>query len=147
MSAPLPTGPVEWIALAFPGPTLNTAIVPALAQLVDSGTVRLLDAAVLHKGADGAVTGAELEDEAGAAFGAVDGDVLELLNEDDFAQIAVALEPDTTTLVLVWENNWAAGFGDAVSRAGGALAAHDRIPRQDVERALAEAGTKEEVRA
>jgi hypothetical protein len=76
----------------------------------------------------------------------VDGDVLELLNEDDFAQIAVALEPDTTTLVLVWENNWAAGFGAAVSRAGGALAAHDRIPRQNVERALAAAGT-EEVRA
>jgi hypothetical protein len=146
MSAQRPTCPVEWIALAFPGPALNTAIVPVLAQLVDAGTVRLIDAAVLHKGADGVVSGAELEDEAGAAFGAVDGDVLELLNDDDLAEIAATLEPDTTTLVLVWEDSWAVAFGDAVRRAGGALVAHDRVPWDNVDRALAGVPEKGEVR-
>ncbi len=50
------TGPVEWIALAFPGQALNAAIAPALAELVDSGTVRVLDAAVLYIATDGRVT-------------------------------------------------------------------------------------------
>ena len=133
-------GPVEWIALAFPGPVLDRAIVPVLAGLVDSGTVRLIDAAVLHKAADGTVSGAEVEDEDGVAFSAVDGEVLELLNDDDLAQIAGALAVDTTTLVLVWENRWAAALGDAVTVAHGAVVAHDRVPRANVDRALAAAG-------
>jgi hypothetical protein len=147
------TGPVEWITLAFPGPGLNAAIAPALADLVDAGTVRVLDAAVLHKDAGGAVTGGELEDEAGAAFAGVDGDVLELLSDEDLAQIAATLQPDTTTLVLLWENRWAAAFGDAVRQVHGTVVAHDRVPREDVDRALAaatgpaEASRIEEVRA
>jgi hypothetical protein len=135
-------GPVEWIALAFPGPALNAAIAPALAALVDSGTVRVLDAAVLHKAADGLVTGGELEDEDRAAFGAVDGDVLELLSEEDLVQIAATLEPGTTTLVLLWENRWAAAFGDAVRQLHGTVVAHDRVPREDVDRAVAAAATR-----
>jgi Family of unknown function (DUF6325) len=132
-------GPVEWLALAFPGPALDRSLVPVLAGLVDSGTVRLIDAAVLHKAADGTVTGAELEDEDGADFGRVDGDVLELLNDDDLTQIAVALDVDTTTLVLVWENRWATALGQAVADAGGTVVAHDRVPRASIERALAAA--------
>jgi Family of unknown function (DUF6325) len=140
MTAPRsPLGPVEWLALAFPGPALDPSIVPVLAGLVDTGTVRLIDAAVLHNAADGTVSGAELEDEDGGAFGGVDGDVLELLNDDDLAQIAVALEVDTTTLVLVWENRWAAALGDAVGAAHGVVVVHDRVPRAAVERALAAA--------
>jgi hypothetical protein len=136
------TGPVEWISLAFPGPALSAAIVPALAELVGSDTVRVLDAAVLHKDADGTVTGGELEDEAGDAFGPVDGDVLELLSDEDLAQIAAGLQRDTTTLVLLWENRWAATFGDAVRQVHGTVVAHDRVPRENVDRALA-AGVSE----
>src|SRR3712207_1955120 len=66
MSAPSTTmGPVEWIAIAFPGPRLADALAPALAELVRSGTVRLLDAVVVHASVDGTVTISELEDEEG----------------------------------------------------------------------------------
>ena len=57
----------------------------------------------------------------------VDGEVLELLNEDDLVASTASLPPGTTTLWLVWENRWAGGFADPVRRAGGVLAAHDRI--------------------
>ncbi len=140
------TGPVEWISLAFPGPTLDAAIAPALADLVDSGTVRVVDAAVLHKDADGEVTGGELEDEAGDAFRGVDGDVLELLSDADLAQIATTLQPGTTTLVLLWENRWAAAFGAAVGQVHGTVVASDRVPREAVDRArAARAGTTSQV--
>ena len=52
------------------------------------------------------------------------------------AAVTAGLEPDTTTLVLVWENRWAATFGEQVAGMKGALLAHGRLPRADVERAL-----------
>ena len=140
-------GPVDWLALAFPGPHVNAAIVPALAELVDAGTVRLIDAVVIHLGPDGEVTGGDLEDEAGNAFADVAGDVLGLMNSDDLDQIAADMERDTTTLVLVWENRWAAAFGDAVRRANGTVSAFDRVPRENVIRALSASSAVEQVGA
>jgi hypothetical protein len=137
-----PVGPVEWIALSFPGPALDPRVVPPLRELVHPGTIRLLDAAVLHKDGLGAVTAAELHDEGVDGFASVDGEVLELLSEGDLAAIGTAQQPDSTTLVLVWENRWATGFADAVRRAGGELAAHDRIPRDLVDAALARSTTE-----
>jgi hypothetical protein len=134
-----PVGPVEWAALTFPGSTLDPAVVSPIADLVGTGSVRVLDAAVVHKDANGAVTGAELEDEGGqvtAAFDAVDGEVLELLSDADLLAVAERLEDDSTTLVLVWENLWATAFAEAVRRAGGTVLAHDRVARTDVERAV-----------
>ncbi len=121
-----PVGPVEWVAITFPGQVLGTAVAAPLAELVNAKTVRLLDAAVVHKAADGAITEGELADET-AAFDEVDGDVLELLSHQDLQAIAEALQNDTTTLVLVWENLWASGFADAVRAHGGSVLAYDRV--------------------
>ncbi|HEY6747235.1 MAG TPA: hypothetical protein VI357_16145 [Mycobacteriales bacterium] len=82
------------------------------------------------------MTGTELEIEDLQAFDTVDGDVLELLSEEDLLAIAHGLQPGTTTLVLVWENLWAAGFAAAIRRAGSVLAAFDRVPAGLAEAAL-----------
>ena len=123
-----------------PATVLPATLVPALAPLVDTEIVRLSDAAVVHRGADGTIRGAELEDE-NLDVGAVDGDVLGLFIDQDLVSIAAEVERDTTTLVLVWVNRWAAEFADAVQRAGCRLDAHDRIPREAVERPLAASST------
>jgi len=135
LSSP-PTGPVEWVALSFPGAALGSGVAGPLADLVRAGTVRVLDAVVVHKAADGTVTEGEIADES-AAFDDVDGDVLELLSHDDLRSIAERLENDTTTLVLVWENLWATAFAAAVRTHGGSVLAHDRVAAADVAAALA----------
>ena len=135
LSSP-PTGPVEWVALSFPGAALGSGVAGPLADLVRAGTVRVLDAVVVHKAADGTVTEGEIADET-AAFDDVDGDVLELLSHDDLRSIAERLENDTTTLVLVWENLWATAFAAAVRTHGGSVLAHDRVAAADVAAALA----------
>jgi Family of unknown function (DUF6325) len=139
-SSPGGLGPVEWVALTFPGTVLDPAVAGPLADLVGAGMVRVLDAAVVHKDAAGEVTETELEDEVVPALDDVDGEVLELLSEDDLLSIAEALEPDTTTLVLLWEDAWATAFAEAVQRSGGIVLAHERVPRPAVERALAAQG-------
>lgn len=138
-----PTGPVEWVALSFPGPVLGSGVSAPLAELVRAGTVRVLDAVVVHKAADGTVTEGEIADEAGddgiGALDDVDGDVLELLSHDDLRSVAESLDNDTTTLVLVWENLWATAFADGVRAHGGSVIAHDRVAPADVAAALAQA--------
>jgi hypothetical protein len=125
MTSP-PDGPVEWLAITFPGTTLGTGVAAPLAELVNAKTVRLLDAAVVHKAADGTITEGELADET-TAFDDVEGDVLELLSHDDLQAVAGSLANDTTTLVLVWENLWASGFAAAVRTHGGSVLAYDRV--------------------
>ena len=36
-------GPVEYAVIAFPGSQFNGSVAPALADLVESGTVRVID--------------------------------------------------------------------------------------------------------
>jgi uncharacterized membrane protein len=144
MTAPADPGPVEWIAIAFPGPSLDPRIAPALAALVRSGTARLMDAVVVHRDAEGGVRIAEVADDGENGLEEVDGDVLELLSDEDLVGLGAGLEPGTTALVLVWENLWAAGFATDVRRAGGMLLAHDRVPHEDVERALRAAAGRQE---
>jgi hypothetical protein len=148
-SAPAPPtlGPVEWIAIAFPGPALDPRIARALATLVGSGSARLMDAVVVHRDADGRARIVEVADDGEDGLAAVDGDVLELLSDEDLVGLALDLEPGTTALVLVWENLWAAGFAGDVRRAGGTVLAHDRVPHEDVERALHAAGGRQEAGA
>ncbi|HLM06849.1 MAG TPA: DUF6325 family protein [Blastococcus sp.] len=137
---PVELGPVEWLAIAFPGPGLDPRIAPALATLVRSGTARLMDAVMVHRDVDGRVRIAEVED----GLEEVDGEVLELLSDEDLVGLAADLEPGTTALVLVWENLWAAGFASDVRRAGGILLAHDRVPHENLERALRAAAGRQE---
>ena len=144
MTASSPLGPVEWIEIAFPGAALDPRIAPALARLVRSGTARLMDAVVVHRDLDGRVRIAEVGDDGENGLEEVDGDVLELLSDQDLVGLAAGLEPGTTALVLVWENLWAAGFARDVRRAGGTLKAHGRVPQEDVERAVRAATGRQE---
>jgi hypothetical protein len=65
-------GPVEYMIVAFPGNKFKGEIVPALKELVDAGTIRIIDLAFVMKDADGAVGTAELADLDSDVFKAFD---------------------------------------------------------------------------
>ena len=138
-------GPVEWIEIGFPGTKLSPGIVQTLKRLVDSGTIQIIDLVVLHKNSDGIVTALELEglepDEA-ALFADLDGEVLGLLNQDDIAFAGEALASGSSAAVLVWEDTWVTGFGQAVMDAGGRVVANDRVPDEVVDAAFAAASAE-----
>ena len=46
-------GPVEYIVIDFPGNQFNGDVIPALLDLVDSGTVRIIDLLFVRKDANG----------------------------------------------------------------------------------------------
>jgi uncharacterized membrane protein len=138
-------GPVEYMAVAFPGNKFTGEIAPALAELVKSGTVRIIDLAFVSKDAEGNVAAMELEDldsDAGAAFKAIEAEIGDLVNADDLQAVGEELEPDSSAAVLVWEDVWAAKLAKAIRDSGGVLLDLERLPREVVEAALAYAGAK-----
>jgi hypothetical protein len=134
-------GPVDWIVVEFPGSRFNGQIAPALADLVERGTVRILDLLLIRKGDDGALEFFELNEVDDSEVGqlrAYEGALAMLLSEEDVRAVAEAVEPGSTAALLVWENSWAAPFASAVRHAGGQLVASGRIPVQALLAALEE---------
>jgi hypothetical protein len=128
-------GPVDYLVVEFPAGQANFSgeIAKALTDLVEGGTVRVLDLLMLTKEPDGSIDAIEISDLDESLAGDLRGletEVAHLLSEDDVAHLAAAMEPGTIAAALVWENTWAAPFGSAVRRAGGQLVASGRIPIQ-----------------
>ena len=126
-------GPVDWIVVEFPGSKFNGEIAPILDDLVERGTVRVLDLLLIRKADDGALDFFEIGDLDDSELGELrsyESALAMLLSADDVEAVAASVEPGSTAALLVWENRWAAPFGAAVRRAGGQLVASGRIPVQ-----------------
>lgn len=137
-------GPVEYVVIAFPGNRFKGEIVPAVAELVDNGLVRILDVAFIKKDGAGNTTMFEydtLDDVLAFGFADVDGEAGGVLNDEDLELAAEGLEPDSSAALIVWEHLWAARVAQAIRDAGGRIVAGERIPPEIVEQALADLTT------
>jgi hypothetical protein len=134
-------GAVDLAVIAFPGSQFKGEIVPALAALVDSGTITILDLVLVSKTDDGDVVIIEIDeaDDPGM-FDDLDGDVTRILSDDDALAAGEALDPGNSAAVIVWENTWARALVGAIRDAGGLLVAHDRLDAETVNEALARIG-------
>ena len=134
-------GPVDYIAVAFPGNKFSGKIIPTIKELQDSGTIRVLDLVIISKDAEGnvaAIEVAEADPEQAAALAVLGIEGQNLLGQEDFEDFGAALEPNSTCGLMIWENLWAAPFVAAVRDADGILLAQGRIPAAVVEEAMAE---------
>ena len=134
-------GPVEYIAIAFPGNNFSGEIVPAIKELQDSGTIRVLDLVIISKDGEGNVTGIELSEaspEQQAALAVLGVQSRNLLGQEDIEDIGSALDPNSTAGLMIWENVWAARFAQSLRAADGILIANGRIPAALVEEVMTE---------
>jgi len=134
-----PIGPVSCAVFGFPGSNFKGAIAPALADLVDKGTIRVLDLVFAMKDEQGDVAVVELQDldaEQKAFWAGITDDPSGLLTEEDVDAIADALEPGDAAAMLIWEDVWAGPFAKAVRDADGELIMLERIPYDLVVAAL-----------
>jgi len=131
-------GPVDYAIIVFPGNRFRGEIAPAIGDLVDDGTIRIIDIAFVGKDADGSTVAMELTE--------LDPDVQEgleklgievggLFSADDIIGAAEALEPNSSAALLIWENVWARKVSQAMRDAGGVLVAFERIPHDVVQEA------------
>ena len=129
-------GPVELLVLKFPGNQFTGEVGPALKELVDSGTIRIIDLLFAITDPQGTISVVELSDLDSAAKGEFDPvvtDQTDLLTHDDARSLAAGLGPDSSGAIMLFENTWATKFRDAVLDAGGELVLSERIPKAAVD--------------
>jgi hypothetical protein len=133
-------GPIDIVVIAYPADAPMTGeAVPLMMDLVDRGIIRVLDVMFVIANEDGTFSGLEasgLDEGAVGDFKYFEGASSGLLGEDDVAVAAEAIEPGSAAVMIVYENRWAAPFAAAVRRNGGVLVDNQRIPVQDLMRAL-----------
>jgi hypothetical protein len=121
--------------VSFPGNQFTGEIAPALGDLIESNTIRIIDLAFVSKDTDGTVDGFELSDldeEVRRGLDALGVDGSGFLGEDDLAEAGANLEPGSSAALLLWEDVWAARLAQAIRDAGGELVALGRIPHDAV---------------
>ena len=137
------TASLEYLIVGFPQNNFTGEIVPGLLSLVDNGLIRVVDLVFAAKGDDGSVVVLEVDEhEHLSAFAAIEGSVGGVIGPEDIDHAAEAIAEGSSVLLIVWEDLWAAPFGDAVQRAGGVFIEGGRIPAElaeEVESVLADA--------
>ena len=131
-------GPVDYAIVAFPGSRFRGEIAPAIADLVDAGTIRIIDIAFVGKDQDGnavAMELTELDPDVQEGLEKAGIEVSGLFNEDDLMDAAEGLEPNSSAALIVWENVWARNVTQAMRDAGGELLAFERLPHEVVQAA------------
>ena len=137
-------GPVELLVVKFPGNQFTGEIVPALTELVESGTIRVLDILFVTKDEAGAVEMVEIKDLVidDTSFDPVVSDLTDLLTEEDVTYFGATLEQNSSAALMLFENTWATRFATAVRNAKGELILSERIPRAVIEELVATAAAE-----
>ena len=131
-------GPVDVYIIGFPGNKFSGRIAPAIQELVDNGTIRVLDLLFVMKDADGVVATLTIEDldQDGAAFAELDITEPGSLNEEDADEVSDDLPANSSALLVAFENVWARKVVSALQAADAVLIDSIRIPAEVVQEAL-----------
>jgi Family of unknown function (DUF6325) len=132
-------GPVEYMITTFPTTTVDPALAQAIQDLVDNGTIAVLDFLLVAKDMDGSIAAVEADEESEfASFAIIDGEIGTLISEADIDYVGSGLMPGTCALVLVCEDRWASPLADLLRDSGGLLYEGARVPTDVVDAAMAE---------
>ena len=134
-------GPIDFIALEFPGNKFNGEILTNLFDLVDKEIIRIYDLVVVLKEQDGSVVVRELQEldpQNITVLNPLKAESSQMLTFDDINAIAEKLEPNSTAGLMLIENLWAKKTKQAMLDADAKVLLFERIPHEDVEQALAD---------
>ena len=134
ISSPNVYGPIDYVVIEFPADARGEGTAKAIIDLVEQGTIRLYDAAVLRRAADGSGSEIDLATEDGplAGLAPLAGARSGMLDADDLEAASGVLEPNTTALIIVYENAWAVPFVAAARGEGGQMVASARLSAQQI---------------
>lgn len=137
-------GPIDYLAVEFPGARFTGKGLARLIDLVDNGIIRILDLRVVKVTEDGfvAVELADLDGDGELDLAIFEGVESGLVDDEDLAESAAMSAPGNAVGLLVYENTWAGPFVTAMREVGAEVIASGRIPVEDVIAALDELETE-----
>ena len=134
-------GPIDFLALEFPGNKFNGSILTSLLELVQAGVIRIIDLVVIVKDQDGSVIVRELQELDSDTIRVLDPlqvEVSSMISRNDIDGFAAALANNHAAGLLLIENLWAIKTKQAMLDADARLLMFERIPHEVVEENLAE---------
>ncbi len=134
-------GPIELLVVKFPGNQFKGEIAPALQELVESGTIHVIDLIFAIKDEEGTLAVLELNDLGEEKLAVISPKQSELngaLTEEDARSLTGGLENNSSAAIMLFENTWATRFADALRNANGELVLSERIPRAVIDELIAE---------
>lgn len=143
-------GPIELLVVRFPGNQFKGEIAPALQELIDSGTIHVIDLIFAIKDEQGTLAVLELNDLGDQRMAVVAPKPSPLngaLTEDDARSLTGGLENNSSVAIMLFENTWATRFADAMRNANGELVLSERIPRAVIDELIAELKAGEQASA
>lgn len=130
---------VGYVMITLPNVDALATLTPALRELVESGTLRILDLVVVERGVGDSPRVLEVAAlDRIADLRTIKPDMAGLLTQRDIALASVAIPAGTTGVVLVVEDKWARPLSIAAARAGGQIVAGEHISAERIRAALAE---------
>jgi hypothetical protein len=133
------TSLVECIVVSVPDASSVASVAAALAELVASAAIRVLDlVAVKRSRRTHEVRVLELEELDEPARALVEEHLGGLLSANDIALASAALLPGGVGVLVVVEDRWAGALSSAARRAGGRVIGGGRISESRLEAVLAE---------
>ena len=132
-------GPIDFLAIEFPGGNISAAGFEQLLSLADGGVIDILDLEFIAKdsaGNTGKVDVGELVNPGGVDLSAWKGASSGLLDRADVDEIAAAIQPGSVAAVVVYENRWVLSLVSTWQRDGARFIADGGISASDVVAAL-----------
>ena len=133
-------GPASVLAIEFTGGQYRGEILNALVELVQAGTVRVIDAVAVKKDGEGKITTLEIN-QLGAGdlhvFDPLKAEITGLLSYQDIQDIGAMLDPNTAAGLLVLEHMWANNLAQAILHAKGKVVLNRLLVPEVVQENLA----------
>lgn len=134
------SGPVDIVIIGFPGNKFTGKIAPAIKELVENNTIRILDLLFVSTDDAGTISSLRIQDlAADLEPGLVEMDVFlpGALDDHDAQELAEDLPANSSALLVAFENVWAAKFVAAIQEADAVVIDQIRIPASAVAELLA----------
>ena len=132
-------GPIDFLAIEFPGAHISAAGFEQLLSLADQGVVDILDMEFITKDADGKSKKVDVWEFAvpeGVDLGAWAGASSGLLDDSDVGEISAAMQPGSVAVVVIYENRWVLSLVNTWQRDGARFIADGGISASDIVAAL-----------
>lgn len=128
--------PVDVMIVGFPGNKFSGRIAPALMELVDNSTIRIIDLLFVSKDANGVITtitAADVDADTGPGYLGINVVQPGALGPEDAEELEEDLEPNSSAMLIAFENIWAKKLIEAARDADAVVMDHIRIPSDVVE--------------
>ncbi|WP_144276202.1 DUF6325 family protein [Demequina sp. NBRC 110053] len=133
-------GPIEVVTIGFESGRFRGEIIPELERLVDAGVISVADGVFVQRVSEDETAIVEFgqDDESSdvARVGALIGEALELISDEDVEMLTDQLPVGAAAAILVFEHTWVKPLRDAIAAAGGELIDSIRVPGLVVQEVL-----------